>query len=172
MLTFLLERPKKHNRYKGGQKMFELMPWKKREQNDLVQSRLDFDDLVNRFFGRDFWAPGDLLREDRWFPSVDITEGKKEITVKAEIPGVEAKDIDITISGKMLTIKGEKKQEKEEKEENFHRMERSYGYFNRTIELPCEVDSEKVDASYKKGVLKIELKKTKESESRRIEIKS
>jgi HSP20 family protein len=72
----------------------------------------------------------------------------------------------------MLTIKGEKKQEKEEREENFHRMERSYGYFNRTIELPCEVDSEKVDASYKKGVLKIELKKTKESESRQIEIKS
>ena len=58
------------------------------------------------------------------------------------------------------------------KEENFHRMERSYGYFNRTIELHCEVDSDKVDASYKKGVLKIELNKTRESESKRIEIKS
>ena len=152
--------------------MFELMPWKKREQNDLVQLRRDFDDLVNRFFDRDFWTPGDLLGEDRWFPSVDISEGKKDITVKAEIPGVEAKDIDISISGKLLTIKGEKKQEKEEKEENFHRVERSYGYFNRTIELPSEVDPEKVDASCKKGVLKIELRKTKESESKMIEIKS
>jgi len=152
--------------------MFELMPWKKREQNDLVHLRRDFDDLVNRFFDRDFWAPGDLVREDRWFPSVDISEGKKDITVKAEIPGVEAKDIDISLNGKLLTIKGEKKQEKEEKEENYYRTERSYGYFNRTIELPCEVDADKVDASYKKGVLKIELKKTRESESKKIIIKS
>jgi HSP20 family protein len=151
--------------------MFELMPWKKREQNDLVHLRRDFDDLVNRFFDRDFWVPGDLLREDNWFPSVDISEGKKDITVKAEIPGVEANDIDISLNGKLLTIKGEKKQEKEEKKENYHRMERSYGYFNRTIELPAEVDAEKVDASYKKGVLKIELKKTKESETKKIEIK-
>ena len=152
--------------------MFELTPWKKREQNDLVNLRRGFDDLFDRFLERDFWAPGDLLKQDRWFPSVDIKEGKKDVTVKAEIPGVEPKDIDITISGKLLTIKGEKKQEKEEKEENIHRMERSYGFFNRTIELPCEVDSENVDASYKKGVLKIELKKSKESESKRIEIKS
>jgi HSP20 family protein len=72
----------------------------------------------------------------------------------------------------LLTIKGEKKREKEEKDENYHCMERSYGYFNRTIELPADVDPEKVDASYKKGVLKIELKKTKESEIKKIEIKS
>lgn len=152
--------------------MFDLMPWKKREQIDLVNLRRDFDGLVNRFFDRDSWAPDNLFGADRWFPSVDVTEKKKEILIKAEIPGVEAKDIDITISGKSLTIKGEKKQEREEKEEYFHRMERSYGYFNRTIELPCAVDSEEVDASYKKGVLKIELKKSKESDSKRIEIKS
>jgi HSP20 family protein len=113
-----------------------------------------------------------MFKEDSWFPTIDISEGKKDITVKAEIPGVEANDIDISLNGKLLTIKGEKKQEKEEKEENYHRMERSYGYFNRTIELPSEVDPEKVDASYKKGVLKIELKKTKESETKKIEIKS
>jgi len=152
--------------------MFELMPWKKREQNDLVHRRRNFDDFFNRFFDRDFWAPGDLFREDRLLPSVDISEGKKDIIVKAEIPGVEANDIDISLNGKLLTIKGEKKQEKEEKDENYHRMERSYGYFNRTIELPAEVDPEKVEASYKKGVLKIELKKTRESETKKIEIKS
>jgi HSP20 family protein len=152
--------------------MFELMPRKKREQKDLVNLHPDFDDFFNRFFNRDLWASGEMLREDRWLPSVDISEGRKDITVKAEIPGVEAKDIDISLNGKLLTIKGEKKQEKEEKEENYHRMERSYGYFNRTIKLPSEVDPEKVDASYKKGVLKIELKKTKESETKKIEIKS
>ena len=138
----------------------------------MIHRRRDFDDFVNRFFDRDFWAPSDLFREDRLLPSVDISEGKKDITVKAEIPGVEANDIDISLNGKLLTIKGEKKQEKEEKDENYHRMERSYGYFNRTIELPAEVDPEKVDASYKKGVLKIELKKTRESETKKIEIKS
>lgn len=152
--------------------MLDLMPWKKREQRDVVNLRRDFGDFVNRFFDRDLWEPGDLSSADRWFPSVDISEGKKEITVKAEIPGVEAKDIDISLSGKLLTIKGEKKHEKEEKEENYYRMERSYGSFNRTIELPAEVDPEKVDASYKKGVLKIELKKTRESETKKIEIKS
>jgi HSP20 family protein len=152
--------------------MFELMPWKKREQKDWVNLRRDFDDLANRFFDRDFWAPSDMFKEDSWFPTIDISEGKKDITVKAEIPGVEANDIDISLNGKLLTIKGEKKQEKKEKEENYHRMERSYGYFNRTIELPSEVDPEKVDASYKKGVLKVELKKTKESETKKIEIKT
>ena len=69
-----------------------------------------------------------------------------------------------------MTIKGEKKQEAEQKDENYHRMERSYGYFIRTIELPAEVDPDKVDASYKKGVLKVELKKTRESETKKIEI--
>jgi HSP20 family protein len=152
--------------------MFELMPRKKREQKDLVQLHPVFDDFFDRFFNQDLWAPSDLFREDRWLPSVDISEGRKDITVKVEIPGVEAKDIDISLNGKLLTIKGEKKQEKEEKEENYHRVEHSYGHFNRTIELPSEVDPEKVDASYKKGVLKIELKKTKESETKKIEIKS
>ena len=102
--------------------MFELMPWKKREQRGLTNLRRDFDDIANRFFDRDFWAPGDLFREDHLLPSIDIREGKKDITVKAEIPGVEANDIDISLNGKLLTIKGEKKQEKEEKEENYHRM--------------------------------------------------
>ena len=80
--------------------------------------------------------------------------------------------MDISLDGKRLTIKGEKKREKEEKEENYHRVERSYGSFNRTVELPVEVEPDQVEASYKKGVLKIVMKKSKESESKKIHIKT
>lgn len=152
--------------------MFDLMPWKKRESKEIVGFRSELDRLFDRFFGPDFLATGEFLQEGGWFPSVDISEGKKEITVKAEIPGAEPKDFDISLDGRRLTIKGEKKQEKEEKEENYHRVERSYGYFNRTVELPAEVEADKVEASYKKGVLKIVMKKSKESESKKIDIKT
>ena len=152
--------------------MLDLMPWKKRANKEVARFRSEPDRLFDRFFDRDFPATGEFLREGGWFPTVDISEGKKEITVKAEIPGAEPKDFDISLDGRRLTIKGEKKQEKEEKEENYHRVERSYGYFNRTVELPVEVDPDKVDASYKKGVLKIVMKKSKESESKKIDIKT
>jgi HSP20 family protein len=157
---------------KGGMIMFDLMPWRKQGEKEVVDLRRNFDDLVSRFWNRNFMASGGLFGEEGWFPSVDVSEGKKEITVRAEIPGMEAKDIDISLNGKWLTIKGEKKQEKEEKDKNYHRVEHAYGCFHRTVELPVEVDAEKVDATYKKGVLKIELKKTRESASKRIEIKS
>jgi HSP20 family protein len=152
--------------------MFDLMPWKKRGSSEVTRFRSELDNLFDRFFDLDFPSTRDLFKESGWFPSVDISEGKKEITVKAEIPGVEAKDIDIALDGRRLTIKGEKKQEKEEKEENLHRVERSYGYFNRTVELPTEVDPGKVDAAYKKGVLTIVMKKTKEAEAKKIEVKT
>ena len=152
--------------------MSDLMPWKKRENKDVVRFRSELDNLFDRFFGPDFLATGELFSDDGWFPSVDIAEGKKEITVKAEIPGAEPKDLDISLDGKRLTIKGEKKRKKEEKEENYHRVERSYGSFNRTVELPVEVEPDQVEASYKKGVLKIVMKKSKESESKKINIKT
>ena len=101
-----------------------------------------------------------------------MVDGKGKITVKAEIPGCEAKDIDVKLDGRMLTISGEKKQEKEEKDENFHRVERTYGSFSRMVELPGEVNPEDVDATYKKGVLKLVLKKIRETEAKKIEIKT
>jgi len=97
-------------------------------------------------------------------------EERKDITIKAEIPGIEAKDFDVSIDGRLLTIKGEKKQEQKEKDETYYRVERLYGYFKRTIELPAEVDPNKVDASYKRGILKIRLRKSKESKTKRIKI--
>ena len=111
-----------------------------------------------------------LFRKNKWIPNIDISEGKKEITVKAEVPGIEASDFDISLDGRILTIKGEKKDEQKENEETYYRVERSYGYFSRTIELPAEVDPKKVEASYKRGILKIKIRKTKSSETKRIQI--
>ena len=83
--------------------------------------------------------------------------------VKAEIPGVDKDGIDISLDGRRLTIRGEKRQEKEESDEHYHRVESSFGFYRRTIELPANVDESKVDARYKNGVLKIKFKKTKET---------
>lgn len=152
--------------------MLDLMPWKKRDPRDITRFRGELDNLFNRFYDLELPAAREFFRDDAFLPSLDVGEGKKEITVKAEIPGVEAKDIDVSLDGRTLTIKGEKKQEKEEKEENYHCIERSYGYFNRSIELPAEVDPSDIDASYKKGVLTVTLKKSKVSEGKKIEIKT
>lgn len=152
--------------------MFDLMPWRKREGKDLVGFKSELDSLFNRFFDLDFPITREFFKEGQWIPRVDVSEGEKEITVQAEIPGCDAKDIQVSLDGRTLTIKGEKKKEKEEKEKNFHRVERSYGSFTRRMNLPAEVDQENIDASYKKGVLKLVFKKTKETEGKKIEIKT
>jgi HSP20 family protein len=113
-----------------------------------------------------------LFSEKSWYPTVDVSEGKKDITVKAEIPGVDKEGIDISLDGRFLTIRGEKKHEKEESDEHYHRVESVFGLYKRTIALPADVDESKVDAKYKNGVLKIKLKKAKEAETKKIQIKT
>jgi HSP20 family protein len=110
--------------------------------------------------------------EEAWLPAVDVSETGDKITVKAEIPGMEAKDIEISMVGDTLTIKGEKKAEKEEKDENYHMVERSYGSFNRAMKIPAMVDAEKVEATYKNGVLTVVLPKKEEVKPKAIEIKA
>jgi HSP20 family protein len=128
------------------------------------------DGLFDRFFD---WRPFDpSIRKSEWMPAIDVSETPKQIVVKAEIPGMEAKDMDISLNGRVLTLKGEKKSEQEEKEENYHRVERRYGAFSRSFELPTDVDANKVKASYKDGVLKLSLPKTKEQSVKKIEIKT
>lgn len=150
--------------------MLNLVPWRKRN-NEVSEFRREIDNLFDRFFDGDFFPSTELFREGGWTPRIDIKEDKKNITVRAEIPGVDHKDLNIDLDGRILSIKGEKKQEKEDKEENMYRVERSYGYFARSLELPAEVDPDGVEAEYKKGVLTVKLKKTRESERKRIEIK-
>jgi HSP20 family protein len=135
---------------------------------DFERMRRDMDRLWDSFFER-----GTLRGEDgrEWLPSLDVAETKNEIVVKAEVPGMEPKDIDVSLSDGLLTIKGEKKQEREEKEENYHLVERNYGSFTRSIRLPNEVQSDKINASYKNGVLKIVLPKSEEAKKKEIKIK-
>ena len=108
---------------------------------------------------------------ESWVPSLDVAETKNEIVVKAEVPGMDPKDIDVSLSDGILTIKGEKKQEKEKKEEDYHLVERSYGSFTRSVQLPAQVRSDKIQASHKNGVLRIVLPKSEEAKKKEVKIK-
>lgn len=106
-------------------------------------------------------------------PRVDVSETEKEVVVKADLPGMDEKDIGVELTGDTLTLKGEKKSESEEKGKHFYRMERSTGTFQRTLALPAEVDPAKVEATFKKGVLTVTLAKTTEAQEKvkKIEVK-
>ena len=152
--------------------MFDLMPRSPRSGRELVSFRDEMDNLFNRFFDMDFPISRRFFGKEDWAPRVDVTEGKDDITVKAEMPGCEIGDIAVTLERRTLTISGEKKQEKTEKDENVHRVERAYGKFTRMVELPAEVDSETSDATYDKGILKLVFRKTSPSEAKKIAVKS
>ncbi|MGB7061924.1 MAG: Hsp20/alpha crystallin family protein [Candidatus Zixiibacteriota bacterium] len=126
-------------------------------------SRL-FDDIFGQRSTRVQWTDG------VWNPSVDITEDKDSVVVRAEMPGLNKDDIKISVQDSILTLKGEKKQEKEEKETDYHRIERSYGSFCRSFQLPTTVRADKIKANYKDGVLSISLPKTEEVKPKEIPI--
>jgi HSP20 family protein len=148
--------------------MRELVPWTRR--GEVTRLRNEVDHLFDRFFD---WRPfGGLLEGGAWNPALDISETPNQVVVKAELPGMDPKEIDISLRDNVLTLKGERKQEKEEKEENYHRVERSYGSFMRSFRLPAEVATDKVNATYKDGVLTVKLHKTAKSAAKKIEIKA
>lgn len=131
--------------------------------------RREMDRLFDRFFDTP-WAEMQTLGD--WTPAMDVTEGKDAITVKAEVPGVEPKDISVSLEGDLLTIKGEKEQKKEEKDERQHRVERTYGAFLRSVRLPATVDGSKVSATFKNGVVSVTLPKTPAGKGTTIPIKA
>ena len=110
-------------------------------------------------------------RSDDFVPALDVTEEKDRYVVKAELPGLTAKDVNVTVENGMLTIRGEKKQESEEKGKNFHRIERRYGSFQRVLALPTTVDAAKTEAAYKDGVLTVRLTKHEAAKPKAIEVK-
>lgn len=130
-----------------------------------------FDDFKSGIpFARNFW----LEPMSEFNAKVDMKDADTLIEVTAELPGVEMKDIEVKVEDKSLSIRGEKHSQKEDKKDNYYRMERSYGSFYRLLPLPCAVDKDAVEASYKDGVLKIILPKTKEvlANGRKIEVKA
>jgi HSP20 family protein len=142
----------------------------------LVPSRRSFlslipeMDLFDRFFD-DFSLPS-LFDEDRLLvPAFDISETENEYVISGELPGIDAEDLDVTILDGRLTIKGEKKQETEEKDENYHRVERHYGSFERSFRIPENVKEDKLEATYKDGILRLTLPKAEVSKVKKIEVK-
>src|ERR1700733_2947347 len=123
-----------------------------------------FQDSINRLLSEDG------VRTRPWAPAVDIVETENELILKADVPGVELKDIDIQLENGTLTLKGERKLEKEEKNKGFHRMERSYGSFVRIFTVPDTVDAEHVKAAYEAGVLTITLPKKEIAKPKAIKV--
>jgi HSP20 family protein len=140
-----------------------LMPWTAMTG---MKSELDrwFDRLAELK-----WDEFPMLGE--WAPSMDISETKDSVVVKIEVPGMDQKDIEVSLQENRLTVKGEKKQEKEEKDERYHRVERSYGAFTRSVRLPVGVDAGKVLAAFKNGLLTVTLPKTPAAKGTTIPIK-
>lgn len=134
-------------------------------------TRIDpFRELANLFENFAEGTGKDQLQAGTFIPPVDVYEDEHNVVLKLEVPGVNEQDLDIQLENNTLTVKGERKFEKEEKEENFHRIERRYGSFVRTFRLPNIVDSEKVEAHYDKGVLRISVAKKAEAKPKQIKV--
>jgi HSP20 family protein len=155
-----------------------ILPWKKEERRParkhadgdpftLLQQRMNglFDD----FFGRpssELWN----RFSGGFAPQIDVSESDQEVRITAELPGLDEKEVDVTLSANLLTIKGDKREEQEEEKGNFWHSERHYGYFERTVQLPQGVDTDKAKAQFKKGVLKVTIPKRPEAQTSRRKI--
>lgn len=130
----------------------------------------DIFDRYSRAMGMPILRSGDLMTNGEWCPRVDISENDASFQVRAEIPGVHKEDVKVTLENGVLTLEGERRQEKEEKGLRFHRMERSYGNFIRSFTLPSEVDQAHLKAHFHDGLLEVEIPKTSEARSRCIQV--
>lgn len=143
-----------------------LVKWNPRQR--MLNPFEDWDHFLNEFFGD--WEQEDTLRHS-WAPAVDIHEDDDQYLVEAELPGMNKKDIHLSVKDNILTIKGERVSEKKDKKENCLRMERSYGSFQRSFRLPEQVKEDKINANFKEGVLTIQIPKTEEVKAKEVEIK-
>lgn len=157
-----------------------LMPWRKQkstpEKNGGEGLPSVFGQDMDEFIGRWFQDPWSLLGGELssnaagWVPAFEMTEGDRDVTVRAEVPGVAPEDLKVTLTDRVLTVSGEKKSAREEKGKDLYRSECSYGSFERSWELPDGVDPEKIWAEHKNGILTIRFLKGKPSAARRIAV--
>ncbi len=150
-----------------------LIPWRgktegKSNGGSISRLRSDMDQLFEQMIRDPFGALGGW--SGGW-PTLDLCEGDQAVTVTAELPGVDPKDVDIDVTGDTLTLRGEKRQEHQEKQPNYHFAERSFGRFQRSIRLPVPVDTDKVQAVCRNGMLTITLPKREDVQRKRIEVK-
>ncbi len=145
--------------------------------DDMTTLQREMNRMFNEFYSGLDLSPLGILEEQlsRFAPSIDVKETSKKIKVTAELPGMDEKDISVSLEDDFLVISGERKEEKKEEDEEYYHREMSYGSFRRVIPLDAKVDSDKVDAEFKKGVLKISLPKLPGAETektKKIEIKT
>ena len=154
----------------------EDLPVTRRPENDLFSLQHDMNRLFDEFFGEFGLAPFRSMEErlPGFTPRVDVSETENELRVTAELPGMDEKDIEVTLETEALVIKGEKKSEREEKTEHAYHLERTSGTFHRVIPLPVPVDGEKAKAAFQKGILTIALPKMapQNASGRKLEIKA
>ena len=142
----------------------ELIPWR----HEMERLKREMDQLYERLLG---WVPARRSDDKRgWIPLVDMNEDENGITVRAEIPGVEAKNIEISLEGNVLTLRGERKRESVEADHELCRSERSYGPFERSIRMPVDVDPDQARASYRHGVITVELVKADKKRPKKVDI--
>lgn len=160
----------------------DIMPWKRGSLGRRERQARPFDtfrqemESLHRDMDRLFeglWSEGigSFVAGDPWdgaeiVPQLDVSDDEKALVVKADLPGLDEKDIDVTLSDRRLTIRGEKKEDNETREKDFYRRERTHGTFRRSIEVPADVDATNIEASFKDGVLTIRLPKTKEAQEK------
>jgi len=131
----------------------------------------DVFDRYNRAVGLSRSGSQGVMTAGEWSPRVDIVENDNEFLIKAEIPEVKKEDVKVSVDNGVLTLKGERKQEKEEKGKKFHRVERYYGSFTRSFTLPENVDESKAKATFKDGMLKLQIPKTEKAKPKTIDVK-
>jgi HSP20 family protein len=149
-----------------GERIMALELWRPRlMRSPFRELEREMEEMLARF-------PGWGEREAVWAPAVDMVDHKDELVLRADLPGLDEKDIDVTVQDGTLTIRGERKEEKEEKKEDYYYAERRYGAFARSLTLPAGVEPDKVKAVFKKGVLEVHLPKAKEAKGKKIEVKS
>ena len=141
---------------------------RKDSKNDEILKVPTFRDFIERFWEEPFLSFSEI--EPSLTHKVDISEKGNEILVRADLPGIDSKNINIEVSGDSINISGKIEKSEEEKSENFYRMERRFGEFSREFALPAKVDPEKVQATFKNGVLKISLAKQASSQKKKIEV--
>ena len=143
-----------------------------RSEMDRLFDRFGFPSLRRVFDIEPAWRSASSFSFS--VPAIDMSEDEKAYKICAELPGIDPKDVDVSVSGDTLVLKGEKRQEKDEKDQNYHFSERSYGSFQRSFQLPSRIDQNKVAADFSKGVLTITLPKTAEAQrpQQKIEVRS
>jgi HSP20 family protein len=149
-----------------------LVPWTRNLPRPLGRLENEMTELMERFFGpEEGWFNG-LERVEGFTPRVNLAETDKEYEVTVELPGLKPEEFNVEFKEGALWISGHREEEKEEKEKTFHRIERRYGEFRRTIPLPGAIDEEQVEASFKEGVLKVMIPKAEVAKPRRVEVKT